>query len=440
MSRQLKKDEQIYRIGMIAGGIILFLMALYFSIRLDMDCAPDERMRVLISTYIYQHHCLPLGNEQEVRNIVWGFSYGYTPYLPSLFGAFNMWIVSFFSTNDTALLTAARFENVCALMLMWFLVGKVGCRLFKNRISALLLAVMVCYLPQVVFIGSYQNNDMISLMCTAWITLGWLRGDQDGWDGKNAVFLGTGIGILALTYYNDYGWILCSIFFYFISAAKQKLGWKKIFLYALIVFAVAFAIAGWFFIRNYLIHNGDFLGMNTMYADGEKYAWDEYKPSNRQTPARQGLSLYETFVEKGWIRSTWKSFIGVFGFLQFEMKPWFYNVYRCLFIAMLVISLIELVRKRDMSVNLAVNFIICMIIPVVLSMYYSYRIDYQAQGRYIISILLPLMYFCGYGFDSLSVRIKNRTIRCTPGLCLTAFWLTLSFYCLHTGLVANCLL
>lgn len=440
MSRQLKRDEMIYRIGMIVGGIALFCMVFYFSVRLDMNRAPDEYMRIMISTYIFQNHKLPLGSETEIRNAIWGFSYGYTPYLPSLLGAFNMWIVSHFSTSEAALLAAGRFENVCALTILWFLTGKAGCRLFKNRTSALLLALMVCYLPQIVFIGSYQNNDMISLMCTAWIALAWLRGDQDGWDVKKAVFLGTGIGILALTYYNDYGWILCSIFFYFISAARQKLGWKKTLLYALIVFAVAFGIAGWFFIRNYIIHDGDFLGMKTMYADGENYAMDQFKPSNRETPAHDGLTFYQAFFETGWYVKTWRSFTGVFGYMEFEMAPWFYHIYKYLFMAMLVLSLFEVIRRRDVSVNLIVNFIICMIIPVALSMYYSYYIDYQAQGRYIISMAPPLMYFCIYGLDSLSARLTGRTAKCIPGVCLSVFWLILSFYCLNTGLVANCFL
>jgi len=439
MKRAVKKEEKLYRIGMIIGGIVLFVMVLYFSLHLDTNEAPDEEMRMMVVKFIYEHHRLPLGSEAEIRHEVWGFSYGYTPYLPCLLGAFNMRIVSLFTTSETALWNAARFENVCAILMMWFLVGKIGRRVMKNRSSALLLAVMVCFLPQIVFIASYLNNDMISLMCTSWIALGWLRGDQDGWNAKNAVFLGIGIGILALTYYNDYAWILCSIIFFFASAAKQKLEGKKILQYALIVFFTAFMIAGWFFIRNYIIHDGDFLGMNTMYAQGEKYAQDPYKPTKRATPLHQGLSFYDTYIASDWFGLSWKSFIAVFGYMNIMMKQWFYVLYTVMYVVLIGLTVMEMIRRKDVPARWNICLLICMAVPVVLSMYYSYSIDYQAQGRYIISMALPLMFFCTYGTDSIVFRIKKKGVRAGSvfNLFLTAFWLVLSFYSLFSTFVPN---
>lgn len=436
----MEKEKRFYRTAMIVGGIFLFCMTFYFSRHLQMDYAPDEYMRILVSKYIYNHNRLPLGTESEIRNEIWGFSYGFTPYLPSLFAALNMKIVSLFTTSESALLTAARFENVCALTIMWFLAGKVGCRLFKTKTAAFLLAVMVCFLPQVVFIASYHNNDMFGLMCTVWIALGWLWGDQDGWNGKNSVFLGIGIGILALTYYNDYGWILCSLIFYLISAHRQELGWKKILKYAMIVCVVAFAIAGWFFIRNYMIHDGDFLGMNTMYAEGEKYAWDQYKPSLRDTPEHAGLTFSQAFIKMHWFSITWESVIGFFGYMEFNMSSQFYGFFTAMLLIMVIVSIVEVCRRRDISINLTLNFIACMIIPVGLSMYYSYFVDFEPQGRYIISLVLPMMYFCVYGVDSITDRmvVKERKGKYLLVGGIIILYLCLSLYCLKTGMVGHC--
>ena len=84
----------------------------------------------------------------------------------------------------------------------------------------------------------------------------------------------------------------------------------------ILVFCVAMLVGGWFFVRNAVIHDGDFIGMDTMYACGEKYGTEEWKMSNRNTPQHEGKTLYETFFEDylpedNWFGYTAKSFVGI---------------------------------------------------------------------------------------------------------------------------------
>ena len=52
------------------------------------------------------------------------------------------------------------------------------------------------------------------------------------------------------------------------------------------------------------------------------------------------------------------------------------------------------------------------VIPVFLCFYYAYASDFQAQGRYIMPMLVPFIYYITKGYEYLlNHLIKNETIR-----------------------------
>lgn len=52
------------------------------------------------------------------------------------------------------------------------------------------------------------------------------------------------------------------------------------------------------------------------------------------------------------------------------------------------------------------------VIPCILLVYYSYCSDFQAQGRYIMPALIPVMYFVTLGYDSLLKKmVSNEKVR-----------------------------
>ena len=103
---------------------------------------------------------------------------------------------------------------------------------------------------------------------------------------------------------------------------------KKSFLIA----GIVILLASWYFIRNYLLYDGDFLGMRVCSEYAQKYAIDRLKPSMRETPFNIGQSLAEMFFGKsGWFAVSWRSFAGVFGYMAVYMKQWQYYFYCFLF-------------------------------------------------------------------------------------------------------------
>ena len=182
--KQPLSDDWIYRMCVLFGGVFIFILTLYISNTMIMDHAPDEYMRIQIPFWIVSHGALPNGDEHELLNPIWGFSYGFTPYLPSLFASLFIKIASVFTENNQILLAASRFVSVLSITITWYVCCKIADRIIKTYACRILFSFMCCGLPQLIFLGSYFNNDMFGVMCSALIGFGWLRGDQDGWNVK----------------------------------------------------------------------------------------------------------------------------------------------------------------------------------------------------------------------------------------------------------------
>lgn len=432
--------DHVYRITVLLGTCLIFLLTFYISTTLLMKHAPDEYMRIQIPQWIYKHNMLPHGDEKELINKTWGFSYGFTPYLPSLISVLFMKLVSLITTSSKAILTAARFVSVLSITILWITCTKIGDRLFKRRTMRILFALLCCTLPQFIFLSSYLNNDAFGVMCTGLIVLAWLTGDQEGWTIKRCLFLAIPIGLLALTYYNDYAFILCSILFFFISIIRQKVPTKTIIQYTLFIVLIVFLICGWFFIRNAIIHNGDFLGMKSMYACGEKYALPKYKPSHRNTLAMKHKGFYDAFIKSHWFKNSIYSFIGYFGYMKVRMPDLAYTIYKTFIVILFMITIIRCIIERKMPKKLFLCLIVCMIIPLLLSMYYSYFTDYQAQGRYVMSALVPLMIFSTYGLDGLLIKLENKLkiINVILPILTIGFTVLFSTYSVFLYLISKC--
>lgn len=141
-----------------------------------------------------------------------------------MIAAVFMKAVSFVTTAPFALLLAARFVNILFGLGTVWLVLDMGKRLFDRR-KAWIAAAFVGLLPGSLFVFTYVNCDALAVFSTAVIVYAWVRYLDEGWIYKNCVILALGVAACALSYYNAYGFILCSIFFFGITLfmeAKKK--------------------------------------------------------------------------------------------------------------------------------------------------------------------------------------------------------------------------
>ena len=420
--------------------IAIFLVCLFcyyfiWTISQPFNSCPDEGMKWDICKYIFENNKLPKGDEQTIRNPIWGISYAFQPILTYMICTVFMKVASIFTINQFLLVVAARLVSTLSMTLSIYFVIKISDKLFKDKeIYKILFVVFIAFQPITAFLASYINNDSTAVLATTMIIYLWILGLESNWKTKHCVLLGLAIGFCALTYYNAYGYILCSIILCLVSVTSNKMKAKDIWKKILIVGLIAIAFAGWWFVRNAILYNGYFLGINAQNECGDKYALHDYKPSTRLTLQKEGKSLIYMIVEKEWLNTTAVSFIGVFGYHTIMMSTKIYYCYLAIWVIGAIGCLINFkelfIYKKEQKNKYLLNyiFVASIIIPILLSMYYSYASDYQPQGRYIMGIIVPFTYFLVKGIETLLEKfIKSEKIRNVIIIALMLLIIVISF-------------
>ena len=430
---------------------LVFAVVFAWSLTTGRPGGPDESMRYAVAKYLYEHPgSLPRGDEAEILNKIWGISYAFYPILSYMVSAVFMWIAGIFSTSEEVLLHAARLADVLFITgAAWFVI-QAGKRLFDKE-KAFLFSCLVLFLTGFLFLGTYVNTDSLALLAAAMILYAWARYLREGWNWKNCILLAVGMAVCFLSYYNAYGWILWSFFFFcftvlFCGEGSVKERWKFLVSRGLVIAAITFVLAGWWFIRNYFLYDGDILGRKASTLCAEKYARDGYKPSQHITPAKQGWKIKDFLLYQNpgwrhnWVMTVLVSFIGVFGTFDLYMNETVSKIY-LLFLFIGCMGVLFMLRefywkKRSVTVERTqvgstkvkvktirtskkwnkkglfhLAMAAALITPVILFITYAYYNDNQAQGRYIISAVYPLMYFIVCGYERLLERfVKKKSL------------------------------
>lgn len=411
-----KKNKKIIMAIFLIG---LFCYYLIWTVSQPYNSCPDEKMKWDICKYIAEHNSIPDGRDESIRDSIWGISYAFQPILTYMICAVFVKIASIFTTQQFALVVAARLVSTISMTLTIYFVIKIANKLFKDKgIYKYLFIVFIAFQPITAFLASYINNDSTAILAISIIIYLWILGLESNWKTKHCILLGGAVGFCALTYYNAYGYILCSVLICLSSAVLNKMDAKEIAKKALIVASVAFAIAGWWFVRNAIIYDGDILGTKTQNEYGDKYALEQYKPSVRKTPENSNESIWHMLNEDAWANTTAKSFVGIFGYHSILMSNKIYYSYLSLWLIGGLGCLLKFkdlfIYKKEEKSKYILNyiFVIAIIIPILLSIIYSYTSDFQPQGRYIMGIIIPFVYFVVNGIQTMLEKfIKSEKIR-----------------------------
>ncbi len=417
-----------YLIGFVVCALTLALFQPIKNTPPIFSNPPDEHARYLIPQYICEHGTIPTGFEEEIRIEGYGFSYGLYNVFPYIVQGYAMRLVSLFTEDSLALLYTARFVNVLSGLFMAIVVYLLGKRLFcggggdsagkaiRGDGFRWLFCFAVMYLPQNLFMHTYVNTDSMCLLSTAMMVYGVVRAYQEGFTVRNCVWMSGGIILCALSYYNAYGYILSCIFLfvgYFISCEKGKLTFdyrtmlrKGLFISALVLLGI-----GWWFGRQYIVLDGDFLGLSTRQKLAEQFAIDSVNPLYAASPRAQGLSLWQMLFEQDTLFVTFQSFVATFGSMSMISTNLLYLGYGGLF-AIATVGCVALVIKKlrhmeGRRIFLHSNLWFCILMPTILMIYYAYTKDYQPQGRYVMPAVVPLMYYVVRGIQHLSDRLSG---------------------------------
>lgn len=371
-----------------------FLIYLTWAIVIPYDHCPDEHMRYAVPQFIYKYGYLPHGGDERIIDTTWGFSYAFTPILSYIISVFFMRFTSLFTTSGNILLLSARMVSVLASTGTVFFSIKISKKIFPGMFRYIFV-IGTALLPQFVFISSYVNNDAYGIFTVAWIIYALILAEEKNWNLKSCIFLGIGVGLCLLSYYNCYGIIPIAFIYAIISVYKnEKIEHKGKIIASrtIVVLVLAFLVAGWWFVRNAIIYDGDFLGLEACEKCAEKYAVFEFKPSQRTTikslnlPFRELLSIY-CF----WARTTYESFIGNFDYMTLPLP----TIYYMMFFVIIILSFVGMIvllksktQKKDLLFDSSMAAM-C-ILTVALNVSYSYFSDFQPQGRYCMPMLISL--------------------------------------------------
>lgn len=369
--------------------------------------APDEAMRFLIPKYIYNHGRLPIGTDPEIRHAQWGTSYGFTPTICYVLSALFMKIGDLAKLTGEKLFLAARLASVVYSMAAAVIVRKIGKLLFEDPFAWVFTAIIML-LPQYTFVSGYVNCDAFGMLGTALLIWQVLKGKEKNFPIHSCIGIGAGISVCLLSYYNTYGMILvfCIYCVVLVLGSKKEDRIKKLILSIVIVGITAAILSGWWFVRNYFLYDGDFLGLRSSSASMESFGKEALRPSSRVTMAEQGMSVLDMMFKTKWWPMTLDSFVGVFGMMKLWMPSGIYVLYYGMLLLGLGGNL--LLQKSKCRDYLKPILIASMIVTIAISVYYSWCKDFQPQGRYILPILIPLGILVTDGYRKLTISIPKK--------------------------------
>lgn len=400
--------------------LLCFFSCLIGALFTPVNQCPDEFGRVMLSQWMIKNHTLPTGNEIEVIMLGPGFSYALRPFLSSMVGALFQSLVAVFTSAPSILLAASRICSVVSVTLCCWFCLRLGHRCFSGYFSSFLFAAFVCFLPQVQFLGFYQNNDALSLCAVSAMLCFLAEGFDNQWHVRSCVKLAIALSVGALSYYWAYPWFLMGIIFCVLSVVRNReIPDKTWFILRRggLVVAICLVLAGWFFVRNAMLHQGDFLGLAEEQRSRVCLAERGYDVFDSKSAKDSGKLFLPFYHEVGDIftEMTIRSIFGYFGYMNIVMPDWLYLAYYFLSIAGIINLCLGLYLKKPSCVSFRNCFLVAIgatasVITIALHIWMSYARDFQPQGRYIITVVLFLGFLITLGIDRLQVSTNGKIV------------------------------
>ncbi len=432
--------------------LIYLIIGISMLIRQPFGNPPDEINRYLIPQYIAEHGTLPNGYDESIRIPGYGFSYAFQPIFPYMVQGYAMRLMQCFTNSEAALLYTARGVNLIFGLITALFVLLLSKKWFSDKRWQYLFAFLVTFLPQSIFLHTYVNTDSCCMMSIAIMLYGLTLGLKDHFSVSSSVVLSIGIILCALSYYNAYGFILSCILLFFanylsLHSLRLIFDWKSFLKKGAFISVLVLLGIAWWFVRSYLLYDGDFLGLKSRDICASLYAIPSLHPDTRATWQSQGYSMPDMLLQSDFINLSILSFIGIYGPMTITTSLWVYRFYKLLFPIGILLCVILNPRHADTKKLLPdtlyrerpafrifyhCNMVFCILMPCFLSAYYSYTTDYQPQGRYLLPALIPVCYYCIRGLQKfwvlLSARLQKRRKkkpvnaavldRCFTGFCV----------------------
>ena len=413
--------------------LTLFICMMTFAVVQPFGDGPDEINRFKLVEYIYNHGTLPVGDDPEVLIDGYGGSYAFQPMLTYIIDGYLLRALRVFEPSLEMRVFIARLVNVFIGLLTAIYVKKLSDLLFENKKTAWAFTLAVVFLPQNLFIHTYVNTDSMGLLSIAVVLYALLKGMRDDFEKGSCITLAVGIILCALSYYNCYGIVVCAVLLFALyffknfrtvntgsgtsdssngdnhlsAQALPVYDYKSLLKKGIFISIIVLIGISWWFIRNAILYDGDFLAMEARALCAAKTSIESLNPLTRDTYQKMGVPLKEMVFGTDYFTLVWKSFIAMFGPMLIPTHHYIYMAFRDVFFVAVIGLLIPKKTSALTWTNKCSRWLmhgimaLAIVIPVILALYYSYTYDFQPQGRYYLPMVVPFMYFLVMGVEKI---------------------------------------
>lgn len=270
----------------------------------------------------------------------------------------------------------------------------------------------------------------MAMLSVAIIFYALLRAQRTDYTRNDCILLAVGIILCAMSYYNAYGIIVAAILIFAIryihvggtedmtNGSRRKrlwIEWRPLLQKGCFISVIVLAGISWWFIRNAVLYDGDIVAMNARRECAIETAIPDYNPLTRFTYQNSGTPLSEMLFGTGYLTLLRDSFIAMFGPMIIPTHGLIYLFYKRFWIVAGLVAVLPIEKiwkqERKTGRKQRVVFYSCMTlfcaITIALSIYYSYTWEFQPQGRYILPVLIPLMYLVTLGVEKIYRMIEE---------------------------------
>ncbi len=388
-----KENYQILLLNFIFISIVLTWIKI-----IPFNNAPDERSHYEYNIeFIIENHRLPVSGKDDIsayqrcRDNDFGkipcvISYSVYPGLNYVVSATTARVSS--DILGISYVKGARlaslFWGVIFLNLLFLLVRE----FIQDKSVALIITFSFAFIPQVLFISSYVNQDIHSLAIFAGVLLFLLRLFKN-FSIQNQLLFSFFFGLLLSAKYNYF------LFIPFIAIAlpiyfkTRKIGLGKIVQFGFMLGLSTILLSGFWYIRNLFLY-GDPTGQIFMLNKMAEYhelgmEWSIFS-----------LQTWTFLFEYQFFEKLFNSFFIRFGYMNLGPE----EVYAPLQFSVVVSGiylLIEVFLDKLKTIKLfGLGMILIFTANLLLLIYNSVKFDIQPQGRYLFPILIPSTIFISY--------------------------------------------
>jgi len=275
--------------------------------------APDEDPHFWVIQYCAQHLALPPADliNKTGANANYGSipQFGYVPHV------FFLKILP--NINPRLAARYASLLMACILNMTAFLIAEEV--FLPNILLTLAVPGILIFHPQLVFTGSYANNDITASALASIVLLLLIRTIKQGLAWHRTVWLGFLCGWILLSKYT--GTCVIPTMFVFLSLAAwlHRSSLRAYLSHLSASLLVFLATCLWWFVRNFYVFNGDISGVRTLYL-----IWAKSCHKSLSYPYQ---SLIEVINKTKWWRMNFYSYWAVFGYMMRFIKTYFYFIY-----------------------------------------------------------------------------------------------------------------